>query len=370
MPNTAKYPCIICQQNVSSNSIACSVCGRWCHVECSDLNKEVLKYFMKQKKEGGSHSWSCQGCDIAYTALNNRVRLLEAKQRELEDAIKLNSEENLKSSKRLDVVEGEVKEIKQSSKRDKEAIITEVNSSWSRELREREARKGNIVIYGLKEHSYDIKAGEERQAIDKRVVGDMFREMKAKVDEDDVKFAARIGKLTPAIADKPRPLKMSFRDLSVKESVFNAARNLPRTRYNKISIVPDLTDLQRKEDQDLNNECDEKNAQLNTEDALNFEYRCIGRRGERVICYVRRRPNETNRSRAPTHPGQVTRNQPHTATLESETETETETSKRGRETSEGTDNETDNNQSSPQTRNKRKKKKKSKSKSPSPGANL
>ena len=48
------------------------------------------------------------------------------------------------------------------------------------------------MIYGLNEPSYDIKAREERQTID-RAVGDMLREMKAKVDEDDVKFAARIG---------------------------------------------------------------------------------------------------------------------------------------------------------------------------------
>ena len=49
------------------------------------------------------------------------------------------------------------------------------------------------MIYGLNEPSYDIKAREERQTIDKRAVGEMFREMKANVDEDDVKFAARIG---------------------------------------------------------------------------------------------------------------------------------------------------------------------------------
>ena len=103
--------------------------------------------------------------------------------------------------------------------------------------------------------------------------------------------------MTDAISSKPRPLKISFRNYAVRENVFTRARNLPCTKYHALSIVPDLTDQQRKEDKELYAEAEKKNAEMTSEDAENFVYRCIGRRGERTIAKLRRTDRTTNSRR-------------------------------------------------------------------------
>ena len=286
MPNNPKHPCLACGKNVTSNAISCSVCLRWSHAACSDLEPAVMKYFETQKSQTGTHSWSCTGCNIAYSALNTRIKQIECRQKELEELAKANELANLKSSARLDTAEEDIKGLKEDAKRDKEDIIKDVTGRWSSEMREREARRSNLVVYGLEEPSYSIKGGQERQAEDKRIAGDLFNAIRVRVNNSDVKFAARIGKLTQAIADKPRPLKISFRSQNVRENLFNNAKFLPRSGYSHVSIVPDLTDQQREEDKNLFEEAERLNSQL--DESENFEYRCMGRKGERTICKMRK----------------------------------------------------------------------------------
>ena len=84
---------------------------------------------------------------------------MEKKQKELEEAVNTNKAETSKNTARLDKVEKEVTDIKRSSKRDKEDAMNQVTSKWSRELMERESRKGNVVVYGLPEPPVAIKSG-------------------------------------------------------------------------------------------------------------------------------------------------------------------------------------------------------------------
>ena len=124
--------------------------------------------------------------------------------------------------------------------------------------------------------------------------GDLFEALQVDVREEDVKFAARVGKMTDAVATKPRPLKISFRDTRTREQIFANAKNLPRTQFRDVSIVPDLTDLQRQDDKDLFKEAERLNEEMDAEMAENYFYRCIGRRGERTI--VRLKKSERNRN--------------------------------------------------------------------------
>ena len=291
-----KHPCIVCAKNVTSNSIACSVCERWTHAQCSDLDQGVLKYFQTQMEIHGTHNWCCAGCNKAYAAMKKEIKMMEKKQKEMEADLKANIEETAKNTNRIDKVEKDVHDIKSTSKKDKEDIIEQATTQISRELAERGARKDNAVIYGLPELPLSIKAGGERQSKDKQIAGDLFMALKLRVDEEDVKFAARIGKLTEDAESNPRPLKICFRNNRVREELFTKARILPSTRYHEVSIVPDLTDKQRKEDKQLYKEAEKLNAEMSREEAENFMYRCIGRRGERTIAKVRRRTGEGGRA--------------------------------------------------------------------------
>ena len=270
---------------------------RWCHASCSDLDPQVIKYFDTQFATTGTHSWSCTGCNVAYTAMNKRIRQLENKQIELEKALKTNQEETTRNTGRLDGVEKEMADMKNAAKKDKEDIVKKTTSEWSREMMERESRKGNMVIYGLPEPPADVTAGPERQRRDKTTVGNLFQAMKVDVKNDNVKFAARVGKVTESVNTNPRPLRMSFRDHSIREKVFSGARNLPDTNFHAVSIVPDLTDMQRREDKELFKEAERLNEEMDADQSENYFYRCVGRRGERTIVKLRRTDRNSNRNR-------------------------------------------------------------------------
>ena len=367
-PKTAKHPCLACGQNVTSNSIACSVCNRWSHLNCSGLDQAVLKYFQAQQEDAGTHSWSCKGCNIAYVALNTRIRQVEKKQQELEESVRKLETGSAATEDRVSTLEDNLRHLSERTKHDKDSIIAAAARHMSMEQREREARKGNVVVYGLPEPPYEIKDGNRRQDMDKNVVGDMFEAIGADIRNDDVKFSARIGKMTEAIANKPRPLKLSFRNQNAKEHLFDKARNLPKTAFNEISISPDLTDQQRKEDKEL---MDETNRLNETNDDLNFAYRCVGRKGERVIIKTKQpsnnhqqrqsRPSSAAAARLnqpirtgpvvpqprgaqpdPNQPANSQSRQTRQLTAQINADEDTTTEKRGRESSEEPD---DNNQS-------------------------
>lgn len=116
----------------------------------------------------------------------------------------------------------------------------------------------------------------------------MFKSIGVKLAEDDIKYSVRLGDLNDRrVEEEPRPLKISFRKLALREEIFNNARNLQKTQFKEVSIVPDLTKQQRDEDKDLRAEADRLNSELSETEALNWQYRCIGRRGERVISKMR-----------------------------------------------------------------------------------
>ena len=294
-----KHPCLACGQNVTSNSIACSVCNRWTHLACSGIDQAVLKFFQAQQEDAGTHSWSCKGCNIAYVALNSRIRQVERRQQALEETVKNLEAGQDKTNDRVTYIEESVKKIDDRTRLNKEDIIAAATKQMSMEQREREARKSNVVLYGISEPPLNIKDGNKRQGIDKSTVGDMFDAIGAQITEDDVKFSARIGKMTEAITSKPRPLKLSFRNQKAREHLFDRARNLPKTSFKDVSISPDLTDQQRKEDKEL---MDETNKLNDENDDLNFIYRCIGRRGERTIIKTKNHDNhQHSQTRATRH---------------------------------------------------------------------
>ena len=292
MTGATKYPCIVCSKNVTSNSIACSVCDRWIHAGCSDLGKDVLKYFEAQQQQHGTHNWCCEGCNKAYASLKREMRMMDKKSKEMEAAIKVNTDT-------LKVVVEDVKEIKKTAKQDrerlkqnKEDIIQQATTKISEELTERESRKGNVVIYGLSEPPSNVTAGGARMEKDKQAVSDLFEALNMTAEEEDIKFIVRIGKQSEGADANPRPLKINFRNLRIREQLFNRARKLPSTPFSSISIVPDLTDQQRREDKEMYAKAERKNAEMDENEAENFVYRCIGRKGERTIAKLRRRKDD------------------------------------------------------------------------------
>jgi len=58
------FPCLGCGKPVkkSGYSIACTICGLWCHKECTGLTDEVFKFIQAQFKANGVTYWGCRAC--------------------------------------------------------------------------------------------------------------------------------------------------------------------------------------------------------------------------------------------------------------------------------------------------------------------
>ena len=105
------------------------------------------------------------------------------------------------------------------------------------------------------EASHNVTQGWKRKELDMEQIADMFNQLGLEIAvEDDIKFAARIGELKTDQQADPRPVKLAFRSVQLRESLLANTRKLPRTDFARVSIVPDLTELQRNEDKELTEE--------------------------------------------------------------------------------------------------------------------
>ena len=306
MPNPpkAKSPCITCTvhitDKVKGGSICCCVCERWCHIPCTQplLDPAMVKWFDEMHKANGFHNWSCHNCMVAYHKMNVRICKIEKRMDKLDDAVAVNSATSTANSEKIEKVDKEVNVVKESVAKVRHEAVADATKAWSAELREREGRKTNIIIFGLQEPSLEITSGMMRKAEDEREIGALFSDMCANVDkEQDIKYSTRLGILGPSAAENPRPLKISFRTQGHREEVFSKARNLPKTRFKNCSLIPDLTNLQRTEDSDLMKEAEQMNLRMSAEERLNWVYRCTGKKGERLISKLKVRPGQPGQGR-------------------------------------------------------------------------
>ena len=86
---------------------------------------------------------------------------------------------------------------------------------------------------------------------------------------------------------EPRPHVVGFRSVEVQASVLANCRKLKDSAYQKISISPDLTKRQRKEDKETREECNKLNSELTEEERLNWTWKMIGQKGQRKYIKVK-----------------------------------------------------------------------------------
>jgi hypothetical protein len=66
--------------------------------------------------------------------------------------------------------------------------------------------------------------------------------------------------------DGPRPLVVGFRREEQKEDLLENARNLRNTQFAEVTIIPDLTQEQMKDDAGMQKEDEERNINLSAGD--------------------------------------------------------------------------------------------------------
>ena len=114
--------------------------------------------------------------------------------------------------------------------------------------------------------------------------------------EEDIKFSTRIGKVTSG-SNTPRPLLIGFRNMEKKNEVLDKLRTCANKPENFISVVPDLTKLQRKVEDELKVEAENRNKDMSEEDFLLWEWKIVGMKGEKGLAKIRK-SQETEHSQS------------------------------------------------------------------------
>ena len=275
-PGTTKDPCIYCGKNCTKGTVQCTICALWCHMSCTGLSKEALKGLEIQAKEVGQAYWACRACMNFNNKWNKQMREVNKRQEETEAQVANNTD---KIEEVRMVTEELRRELKEQAKKT-EGIQERMQSVIDEELREREARRLNLVIHGLPEPEENIKEPRARMEQDKLECEKLFIAMKARTRYQSVRFCRRIGER----GGDPRPLVFGVYSEEEKRHLLEKAKELLYTRYEHISIVPDMTKSQRSGEQKLRHEANQRNSQLSEEDrSKNLKWLVVGKRGEKRL---------------------------------------------------------------------------------------
>ena len=157
-----------------------------------------------------------------------------------------------------------------------------------KEINERDERRHNAVIHGLNEAAPDVVDSKARMAKDIEKLQVLVAQLDLQIDMASVRFAKRIGTKT---GNESRPLLVQFKESKDRANLLDNAKNLNTkpAEWKKVKIVCDLTKMQREEETRMRAEAVNLTDKLKGDDAKNFEYRMVGRRGERKILKVKKK---------------------------------------------------------------------------------
>ena len=270
-------------------AVKCMICSLWCHKSCAAVSDEYLKILEEQLKATGVAYWACRSCAAYNRLVSNRFQEIEKRMdqqenrtKENEEAIKKNEDKTEEVNRKVEKLAREMEDIKKNS-----------TDSWMEEMRERDLRRENIIVYGVEEAGEGEKDGRIRAESDLKKLDMIFIATRANMPtKDAVNFCKRVGEK----GEEPRPLVVGFHEESTRKRVLRGAKNLKNSQYSHVSIAPDLTKLQRKTEDDLKLEAMEKNKHLTTEDrSKNLQWMVVGQRGtRRLIKGVNRFPYQEN----------------------------------------------------------------------------
>jgi hypothetical protein len=122
----------------------------------------------------------------------------------------------------------------------------------SEELRDREVRRNNLIIHGMAEPDAGITNSRERMEMDRRLCSDMFTAMGVRMRGEELRFCRRVGER----GRDARPIAIGIRNEEEKRQLLDRARLLRGTRYDNISVVPDMTRMQRRAEDKLTTEAE------------------------------------------------------------------------------------------------------------------
>jgi hypothetical protein len=127
-------------------------------------------------------------------------------------------------------------ELKKSEEKVESAVKNEARSVYE-EMREREARRLNVVFYRVDEMEGGRMIGAERQDLGRKSCRNIFQALKLKIMEDSMEFCRRVGKKE----EDARPLIVGFYTETERSELLRYGRYLEDTAFSYVTVGPGLT---------------------------------------------------------------------------------------------------------------------------------
>lgn len=274
-------PCLCCGETCRKNQAAvkCIMCTLWAHKTCIKMPDSVHKSLDQQFKETGSAFWVCRPCQSYAQRIQHNFSENNKRHEATEKKVDENAKEIEKNKKEIEDMKKEMRKMMERITLDRE----ERDERVFEEMQERDVRRANLVIHGVREIPEQVRGSKERAERDKDNCEEIFRTMRANVTKDDLRFCRRMGEKNDD-PDKPRPIVIGLESEEVKRHLLAKAKNLQNSRFEKVSIVPDLTRIQRSKENDLVEEAKDRNKKLSRQDVENnLKWIVVGRKGERRL---------------------------------------------------------------------------------------
>lgn len=246
------------------------------HTECENIRPELFEILINPETYGGV-CWNCDSCLSSTARLEKAIKIYEGRVREVEVRQERTDAEVEKLGRRMETSEQQSTQAEAKRQQEREEDRKDIYA----EIRERESRKMNLVIHKVGELTRDGSTPEERRGWDLTTCDNLFKAMKINLrSEEAVQFCRRVGE----VGDTPRPIIIGLWTQRDRHLILNRAPELRHTQYREVGIVPDLTNIQRKEEADLRAEAEDRNANLTQEDrSKNLCWLVVGRRGMRRL---------------------------------------------------------------------------------------
>jgi hypothetical protein len=272
--------CLGCSKkfNKSEHSLQCTICALWIHKACANVTDDLYNLIEKQMKITGTTYWACRPCTAYAQGITARMKQIEDRLERTEKKVEENKKETEVLDKKVDKIEGELKK-----KDDKvEKAVKEAEYRMMDEMREREARRRNVVFHNIGEAENEKATGRERMDWDRKSCVNIFRALELGMEESAVRFCRRVGEKK----GDPRPLICGFWDEQDRNKMLRHGRRLEETRaFKDVTVGPDLTKMQRREEADMRAEADRRNEEELTEEdrSKNLKWAVLGDRGQKSL---------------------------------------------------------------------------------------
>lgn len=284
--------CADCRKLVvdEDDALECQICKRWVHARCQNIDQHVYAFIRDHPNNG--INFFCEGCNISaagmvkiMTALKDRVDKLETDMQEMKKKMKNKVDKNsIKSivgdsledddlsEKMNDIIESKVDNelaARNLGEINKTQISEAITGSVQEEL-EKQKRKNNIIIHGMKETHAPEDGDVETEPNDLAKVVKILKITDPELKEGDLGACERIGQPQPG---KNRPIIIEIKKAQAKTKIMKNLGNLGGKGLG-ISIVNDLTHTQREEQKKLVEEAKHR------EESGDGKYRVVGPPGK------------------------------------------------------------------------------------------